>query len=475
MIIEVLQALYFLSNCFDQKNEIDILKKKLKFLKDPLLQWVESYAETYDTQGAFPIFETFISTTPGATEYLLEQGIGPEVLAAFTKENIGQYSQNWHRHLNNFEVKYLEIQLMSAGSGDEKLKIAKKIQALLVRTTSTHESVLKASSISIVGDLRKRTEEKGDGILWPIERLNENVGLLQPGMVASILGCPSTGKTTFAQNVVYLNSFKSNKRTLYFYLEDIPVRYEMNLMSLFSRELPDKSLWIPSHLLKRGFDKNRVPDIEKLEATIEKVQRLYDSERKGEVIYQSMNGFSNDPIIFGPELAEYCDKWEIDLLVVDHLVRFGGFRHPDYPRYEYLSLMMGCIANVAIGQYGNRMLVAMPLAQPNREGEARAIRTKGHFNLYDTGDVPAVEKDSMILIGVHSDEAMRQANAINTIVLKARDGGADSEPHCSYFDPPYALISTSSNMGEGGLRSSYDLDQLFDNLDVTSMKALDQF
>jgi hypothetical protein len=88
--------------------------------------------------------------------------------------------------------------------------------------------------------------------------------------------------------------------------------------------------------------------------------------------------------------------------------------------------------------------------------------------MFDVGEVSAVEKDSMILIGVHSDEQMRQANEMNAIVLKSRDGGSDSSPVAHYFDAPFCLVASTDNVsgGDPNRVASDDLVDIFDNGDL---------
>ena len=81
----------------------------------------------------------------------------------------------------------------------------------------------------------------------------------------------------------------------------------------------------------------------------------------------------------------------------------------------------------------------------------------------------AVERDSHIVIAVYSDQQMRDANEINVMCLKSRDGGADSEPQGSYFDPPYSLIASTSELSANNGVSSSDMDAIF------STDALDAF
>jgi len=81
--------------------------------------------------------------------------------------------------------------------------------------------------------------------------------------------------------------------------------------------------------------------------------------------------------------------------------------------------------------------------------------------LYDVGEASAVEKDSMVLIGVHSDEDMRQSKEINLKVLKGRDGGADSSPQGSYYDPAFTLIASTSALGGGNAVAASDVDDIF--------------
>lgn len=455
MSLEIVQGLFFLSNTTDPEEEARFLEKKLRYISDPLNTWVKMYVDGFNKDRVFPVFEIF---TSAAQDYLSGIGINDVVLSSFDRADLRAVREVWHQYLNSCELRVLEKMLIEATGTDEKRKLMERIQNLLARSAKVHETVLDDGDIDIFQILSERKDSGQEGVIWPIDRLNELIGPLGPGIVATVFGNPGSGKTTLAMNTMYHNCVLRPKRGCYFYLEDTPARYKMTFMSRFSRDLADASLRIQSSAMKRAASART--DDQVLFDTVKKVQSLYEEAKQGSIIYQSMHGFSNDPIVFGPQLARFCDKNEIDFLVVDHILRFGGFRHPDYPRTEYLNLMMGCLSNVAIGQYGNKPLAVMPLAQPNREGETAAIKTKGHFTMYHVGEVSAVEKDSMILIGVHSDQEMREANEIRTIILKNRDGQGDTEPLPSFFDPAYGMIASSDSVSPSVVGTA-DLDGIF--------------
>ncbi|MEI6877198.1 MAG: FCD domain-containing protein, partial [Spirochaetota bacterium] len=457
MSLEIVQGLYFLSNTPDPEPEAASLRKKLQYVYDPLNVWVANFLDHFERERVFPVFEVF---TAPAKDYLDSIGITEQVLSAFKKDHLGAFSEAWHQYLGSCELRVLERAFGEAQTTDEKRKLMERIQSILARSGKSQETILDETDISIFDIIMERANSDDQGILWPIDRLNDRVGPLTPGIVATVFGVPASGKSTLAQNTMYLNCHRRTKRGCYFYLEDTPARYKMNFVSRFSRDLADTSLRIQSQSMKRVADSKGI-DFEVFANTVKKVEDLYEAEKKGTILYQSMHGFSNDPIVFGPQLARYCDKNEIDFLVVDHILRFGGFRHPDYPRNEYLNLMMGCLANVAIGQYGNKPLAVMPIAQPNREGEQRAIKTQGALTMYDVGEVSAVEKDSMILLGIHSDPAMRESQEVRTIILKSRDGQADSEPYPSFFDAPYNMIASNDSVSAEVVNST-ELDDIFE-------------
>ena len=248
------------------------------------------------------------------------------------------------------------------------------------------------------------------------------------------MGAPSSGKSSLSLNIAFLNSVLSDKRTLYLYLEDMPERYQFNIFSRYSYHIGEK---IDSNFLKRGISPSDREAIEKIQA----VQDRFLKEKKGEIYYVGMAQLSAEPNTFAKKLAQIITELKIDIIITDYIQKVKTFK-PDtwYSVMDYQNQMASALTLLALGQYGNPPCINIMLSQLNREGQKKVGKTNGKMSVFDCAEISTIERDSMLIIGVHSDQAVRDSGEIGIQILKNRDNMADVTNVPVNFDPKYCMI-----------------------------------
>jgi len=275
--------------------------------------------------------------------------------------------------------------------------------------------------------------EKGT-LKFPVNKLNEYCNSVYPGYTIAIMGSPSSGKTSLALNIAFLNSVLNSKNTLYLYLEDMPERYQYNIFSRYSYNIGNK---IETNLLKRGISFSDKETLEKLKI----MQEMFLKNKKGEIYYIGMSQLSSEPAIFAKKLAKIVKELKIDILITDYIQKVKTFKPQSwYNGMDYQNQIASSLSLIALGQYGNQPCINIMLSQLNREGQKKASKNTGNISMFDGAEISAIERDSMLIIGVYSDQELRDRGEICIKILKNRDYMADYSPNFTHFDPRYCMV-----------------------------------
>ena len=292
--------------------------------------------------------------------------------------------------------------------------------------------IMSAGSIDIVEYVTCKTV--GGKIKFPVKRLNEVCDSVCPGYTIAILGIPGSGKSTFALNLAFLNSILDNKRTLYLYMEDMPERYHCNILSRYSYHVGDK---LESKILKKGISPSNIEVIKKIQS----IQERFREKKKGEIFYIGMAQLSAEPDIFAKDLTKIVKELKIDIIIIDYIQRVKSFKPASYYSVmDFQNQITSVLSNVALGQYGSPPCINIMLSQLNREAQKKAIKTGGDMFMFDVAEISSIERDSMLMIGVHSDQLLRDCGEIGIKILKNRDDAADSSSIPTKFEPMYCMV-----------------------------------
>jgi hypothetical protein len=444
---ELLCSLYYLSSVDEAniKTEAEKLTDNIQFFCGFDREVFESYRQSFKTLGRFPEFFYFVSSDP-----ILKSQLNKE---AFVEESLPQFKNTFDTYIRESEITYIMSILPTEATFEGKSKLVKRLDLLLQgEMKQDTKSILSARDIDIVEQTTQRRE--AGTIQLPIARFNEECGSLGPGTTLTILGTPASGKTTLAENIVFLNSVLDNKNTLYLYLEDMPVRYQYNIFSRFSYHIGDK---VSSASLKRGISSTDTSAIEKLRD----IQNKFWEQAKGEIYYVGMGELANEPNIFAKKMASLIIEKKIDIVVVDYIQKIATFKPSTWhDKMEYQNQMASILSLLALGQFGNPPILNIMLSQLNREGQKKAEKTRGKMSLFDAAEISSLERDSFVMLGIFSDQTMRDAGEVAVQLLKNRDNSAESTPETVFFDPAYCFIGDVSGMDE--VISKETLDSLAD-------------
>lgn len=427
---QMMQSLFYLSiTTGDEAAEAAVLlDKKTNFVQGLAGQYFRDFLSQYKKTTAFPAFRTYVAANA-------IQENDPECLS-YDPDDRSSFKNVFTLYVQQAEVKYYANRLSYTSEPKEMTDTVNKLSKLLAGTRDVDDGVLTASRDI---DMMKFAVDQGDGthFTFPAEHLNEKCGALSKGCTLTIMGGPRMGKSSFAQNFVYQNGVDNGANILYFYLEDVMERYQCNLLSKFS--YLSGGARVPSYSMKVGVDSGN----EKAKETIRNLQMEYSKYQKGNIYFMTMgNGLSNEPMILGRQLGKIIIDKKIDMIVVDYIQKFKAFLPPAYQsKYiDYLNQVASMFTSLALGMYDNPKVLNVILSQLNREGQTRVERSKGKMTIYDAAEVNSIERDSHVILGVYTDNEMKEAHELSVQILKNRDNGDDGKPNTIFFDPQYCQL-----------------------------------
>jgi replicative DNA helicase len=384
-----------------------------------------AYTEYYRKQGKFPEFFHFVNS-----DNLLRQTFDKN---SFVPESLPQFANTFSKYIRDSETAYIMSMLPAATNLEEKVKLTKRLDLLLQGEVNQDvTSLMSATNINIVEHTTKRVQE--GHLKFPVNRLNEFCNTVGPGITVTIMGGPASGKSSLALNIAFLNSIVDDKRTLYLYLEDMPERYQYCIFSRYSYHIGDK---IESNSLKRGINETDHEAIEKIQA----VQERFQKDKKGEIYYIGMGQLSAEPDIFARKMAQLITELKIDIIICDYIQKVKTFKPQKWRDVmEYQNQIAATLTLLALGQYGNPPCINIMLSQLNREGQKKSTKTKGKMSVYDGAEISTIERDSQVVIGVYSDQELRDSGDVCVQILKNRDSIADVTTDLTHFDPAYCML-----------------------------------
>lgn len=439
---EILASLWYLSSVNDdiRENVYKGLESKIGYIPKIYKPYFDWYIDWYKNYETFPSFDQ-------------------------TKDSLNLSG----------DVKLTFRQAMSVYNNNlaiwETDSIAERIQSMpLLERRTLVERMAKVLQNDVVADTKLAsagdfdidkfivTKDKVEkAFKFPIRHLNDKT-VIVPGNTISVLAGPGNFKTHFALNTLYLNCIKGDMRSLYIYLENVESAYQAELRSRFSYDTATK---VENSALKKGVLDDDVEAV--------KVVRSLDSEfkrsKKGEVFFKPFTSYRTDPLLFASQLAKDVVANKIDIVVFDYLQRAKAFAPLRQDGMAYLNQLMSVITSTALGGFDSTPFVSIVLAQPNREGQARAIKSRGNsLNLTSIAEVSSIERDSFVSIALYADAEGKAANQMGYKIIKNRDQEVDIMMSQTTVIPQYCYIGDMTDATDNVYSSSM-LDSVFDGLD----------
>lgn len=354
------------------------------------------------------------------TAQVFEKVGGMAYLAGMDLELPDRGSLDWFlQELANRYARRLAIragaELQQKADADEDIADVLERHAGRIREIQTNRphaaEVVDARSIADAWTVEKPAVEP-PGIRWTIPKLDEHAELL-PGDVAVIGGRPGQGKSSFAQQVVWL-ALTEGKRVLYITLEMPPEQ----LVGRFVAQIAGGTYrawvkpWLPS-------EEHKAPEIARAAARFADVP--------GELVIATPGVWSLEAVE-ARAMAE-ADKAGIDLLVIDYLQLMKipilkGFNLP-----AAIGLVTKGIKSLTLRGLWSTLL----LSQLSRDN-VKADRPPRLEDLRDSGSIEQ-DADFVIFPYIPPVEGAQPARGKAELIVAKYRGGALGAVPC-WWDGP---------------------------------------
>lgn len=277
--------------------------------------------------------------------------------------------------------------------------LVEDIDSLFLEKSRSLSQIIPHPSVdTFIGGMEERInkyesgEDLHSGIKMGIPEFDDLTLGIQPHEFVSILGFSSIGKSTLGQMMVF-NAWTQNKKPMY-----------------VSLEMENKALLRKWDTMLMNFDYNRFKSNQLTEPEINSWRNKYDELKHKE----------NDIICLDDVRRCTPDK------IYAEMVRWK----PDICCIDYLSLMDSGRANSINNSWEKIMYLTQTLKQISRTlkipiiGIAQTNRSSKEVGaqLDNVGGSISVVQDSDIVLGLYSNDDMKQENKMEVRMLKNRDG-----------------------------------------------------
>lgn len=296
----------------------------------------------------------------------------------------------------------------------------------------------------------KLREHLTKGVLMGIKELDEITYGLQPGTVASFAGFVAHGKTTLTDSVLFKNALEGKK------------------CILLSLEMSEDLLW-------PQFEARYMNQVKGIQVT---AQDFIHNKVPSDIMPQVEDAEKDFLEEFACNLAiideSYINKqmmlnYKSFSMLVDALaIKLGGLDIIAFDHVTQFELMFKDCGNQIIktiqsftktytDQRGIRPVSIMAV-QVNRQGEMRARKRNGVYDLQAISDLNEVERTSTYCIFIYTSEDMKIMQETKITMPKHRLGAVTTEPIVTTFNPAIITVGQSVESVEMSDDDFNDLD-----------------
>ena len=280
----------------------------------------------------------------------------------------------------------------------------------------------------LYGDVDKPLDS---GLMTGIEELDKTTNGFQRGTVASICGFTGHGKSTACNSAAYQN-IVSGKKVLIISIELPPdmVWKQFETRYMFERELAVDVHNMEHHTLDDSVGKQVVsyePDFKR--DVVPNLLVIDESKITKKIMtdYRKIN-----------KLFKAAERklGGLDMVIVDHV----GQLELLYPETGNIILKQLTSAAKTFKNENGEKIVMVWAVQCNREGNRRAIRREGQYDLQAIADLNEVERSSSYCVFLYTSDAMKITQETKVSMLKNRLGVPIPVPFVTAFTPSVVMV-----------------------------------
>ena len=280
----------------------------------------------------------------------------------------------------------------------------------------------------LYGDVDKPLDS---GLMTGIEELDKTTNGFQRGTVASICGFTGHGKSTACNSAAYQN-IVSGKKVLIVSIELPPdmVWKQFETRYMFERELAVDVHNMEHHTLDDSVGKQVIsyePDFKR--DVVPNLLVIDESKITKKIMtdYRKIN-----------KLFKAAERklGGLDMVIVDHV----GQLELLYPETGNIILKQLTSAAKTFKNENGEKIVMVWAVQCNREGNRRAIRREGQYDLQAIADLNEVERSSSYCVFLYTSDAMKITQETKVSMLKNRLGVPIPVPFKTSFTPSVMMV-----------------------------------
>lgn len=257
----------------------------------------------------------------------------------------------------------------------------------------------------------------------------------EPGTILSICAYTGHGKSTTNVSMLFKNIIQGKK------------------VCLFSLEMNPKIVWLQfqaRYLYEvKGLTLSAEDLIKhRLSSDMEAKVKEYEDDFKKEV---ASNLIILDESVLDKKTVLNYKNLSRRIRAVEK--RLGGLDIVSWDHIHQLELLYPDCGNMIIKQIqsvaktyksdsGNQILMVL-LVQCNREGEKRARKRQGAYDLQAIGDLNEVERSSTYVMFLYTNDDMKVVQETKVQLAKNRLGAISAEPATTTFNPQVLVVGTT--------------------------------
>lgn len=312
-------------------------------------------------------------------------------------------------------------------------ELVETLEGLVENTERTTETEFDTYKPQLYSSALSKPQTKG--CVSGVPELENLTNGWQPGTIASICAFTSHGKSTFTVSALYKNA-KEGKKCCLLSLEMAPelvwlqfqarYLYEVKGLSITAQDLIHRKLTDEMQKKVNSFDEDFMNDIGN------NLVILDESVLNKSIVlnYKSMARLFRD-------LEKMMGG--LDLIAWDHVGQLE-LMYPDCG--NMIIKQIQSLTKTYVNNEGNK-LVTLFAVQCNREGEKRARKRDGVYDIQAISDLNEVERSSSYIMFMYTSDNMKVVQETKISMAKNRLGSVMAEPVTTSFNPAVCIVGST--------------------------------
>ena len=451
----------------------DLLSIPLSELEN---QYLDYLLKCFNDVGRFPTENVFINKFPECEAMLKNAKV-------FLDKDLTFYVDEYIEKKKALQISSEIIDIASKVSErglteDDILRLQSKIKDKSKQIENDAYSLIDFSSIY------ERNKVKKIGLSSCVNYVDDIIGGFDKGTLNTIMAYTSQGKSMWATNVAYKNTYESDYNVCMISLEVTKAEVQYNILTRHSNLSKfDKYPFISKDKIKFG----KLSEDEE-EYLMDIIIKDYEDNKQGLFFILDEDDFANfsfseirKKLYQVDDICKEKTGHGLDALIVDHigLMKFNdNSNSTGKSEYSIINDYVSFFRRLTLsfrkyddGEYSQ--LITILLAQANRKGFDDATKKKGNYSLTAIAEANEIERSSYRIMSIWTNDELKFAKECMVCILKNRGGQTVQDAFNVTFDGERYIFGDLDSSGESSTlmdfmkseSSSTDFDNLFSDDD----------